>query len=186
MVGSVQGPDRVGREAVSPGSGALHLSARPKPHHSHSEAHPRKKGAEALSRTFFLEKSNFAVQRPGSKYRINQVHWQVPALLERALDHQSRAVSWGQVWGQVDTNLGGLPAAATETPRWRLPCSRQAPAPLNKAAGLSPMPRARPSGSLELPRRALLSVQGAVPPQPAPEARTSGRLPAASGVLPAR
>lgn len=29
MVGSVQGPDHVGREGVSPRSGALHLSARP-------------------------------------------------------------------------------------------------------------------------------------------------------------
>ena len=89
---------------------------------------PRRKSAEALSRTFFLgekKKNSFAVQCPGSKYRINQARWHVPALLVRALTpgalHVTRA-------------SGASSCCCCRSPEEEAPARCQTPAPLNRAA----------------------------------------------------
>lgn len=71
------------------------------------------------------KKNSFAVQRPGSKYRINQAHGQVPALLVRALTPGAR---------HVTRVSGASSCCCCGSPEEEAPAPCQTPVPLYRAA----------------------------------------------------
>ena len=124
--GVCAGPRPVGMGG-SPLSLRFGFTQSPQPHCTHSGAHPGGKVQKLFpEHSFWRKKKNsFAVQRPGSKYHINQARWHVPALLVRALTpgacHVTRA-------------SGASSCCCCGSPEEEAPTQCQTPAPLNRAA----------------------------------------------------
>lgn len=133
----------------------------PQPHCAHSGAHPRGKVQKLFpEHSFFGGKKshNFAVQRPGSKYHINQARGRVPALLEGPNP-------WG--WPRHRAKQGLHPAAA-EAPRRRPPLRIRHPRTRTEQ---QPWRLLGPPGGSE--ERGSSTPCGA----PCPRGQTSGRRP---------